>query len=183
MNLRAVTVGALLVALSMRAGVGTASPPKSRDEEEKLSSKLQHEQNPIKKAKLETQLGRLKLEQAFSAYDQGHFDQCWKLFDVYLAHMNSAWADLEASGHEAAKKPDGFKQLDIALRESRRDLGDFETHITFEERQAAEKITAQTVELRNRVLNVLFPGAAPKKKKGSLAGHGPPDFEAGKGPK
>ena len=171
------------MAFTLGAGVGIAFPRKSPDDEAKLLSRLAREQNSIKKAKLETRLGRLKLVQAFSAYDQGHFDQCWKLFDDYLARMNNAWAELVASGHEAAKKPDGFKQLDIALRESRRDLEDFETHITFDERQAAEKIHTLTVELQNRVVNALFPGEPAGKKKGSLAGSEPPDSEQGKGPK
>lgn len=182
MILRAAASGAFLFVLIMGAGVETAFPRKSHDDQAKLLSRLEREQDPVKKAKLETRLGRLKLEQAFSAYDQGHFDQCWKLFNDYLARMNDAWAELVRSGRQAVKKPDGFKELDIALRESRRDLEDFETRVTFDERQAVEKINAQTVELRGRVLDVLFPGTSGSKKKGRLAGAEPPDSEPGEGP-
>jgi hypothetical protein len=169
--------------VTLGAGAGIASPRSSHDDEAKLLQKIGHEENPVKKAKLETRLGRLKLQQAFSAYDKGNFKLCWKLLDDYFARMNSAWEDLVASGHVAARKSDGFKQLDIALRESRRDLEDFETHLTFDERQAAEKIRAKTEELHNRVLNALFPLKPPVRRKGSLAGKGAPESEPGEGPK
>jgi hypothetical protein len=184
MNIRAAAVGAfsLVLFLSANATATAIWPQKSHEDEAKLLSKLERENNPVKKAKLETKLGRLKLENAFKSYDRGQFDQCWKLLDEYMTRMNNAWADLVASGNQAARKPDGFKQLEIALRESRRDLQDFEVRITYEERQTAEKIRARTVELRARVLNALFPGAAPKRKKGSSAGSKPPASEPNKGP-
>jgi hypothetical protein len=182
MNSRA-AIAALALVLFLSASAQAIWPRESHEDEGKLLSKLEREENPVKKAKLETKLGRLKLEKAFNAYDQRQYDQCWKLLDEYMARMNNAWADLVASGREAAKRPDGFKQLEIALRESRRDLQDFETRITYVERQTAEKISAQTVELHSRVLNALFPGAAPKRKKGRLAGSQPPGSEPKKGPK
>jgi CRISPR/Cas system-associated endonuclease Cas1 len=183
MNIRAAAVGALSLVLFLSANATATAiwPQKSHEDEAKLLSKLEREKNPVKKAKLETKLGRLKLENAFEAYDKGQYDQCWKLLDEYLARMNNAWAELAASGRQAAKKPDGFKQLEIALRESRRDLHDFETRLTYAERQAAEKIAAQTVQLHSRVLSALFPGAAPKGKKGSTASDQPPGSEPKKG--
>jgi hypothetical protein len=183
MNLRSATAGACLLALTLGLGVEIAFPRKSPDDEAKLLSVLEREKNPVKKAKLETRLGRLKLQQAFSAYDQGQFDLCWKLFDDYLGHMKSAWTDLGASGREAARHPDGFKQLDIALRESGRDLEDFQTRVTFQEREAVDKIHAQTADLHNHVLDALFPGGIPAKKKGALAGKRARDSNSGKGPR
>jgi hypothetical protein len=182
MNRRAAAVGALSLALFAGAAVGFALPHKPQDPEAKLASKIARENNPVKKAKLETKLGRMKMQGAFAAYDQGQFDQCWKLLDEYLALMNQAWSDLVASGRVASKKPDGFKQLDIALRESHRDLQDFESRVGFSERQAADKISSQTVALRARVLDALFPGAVLPKKKPSLAGDARPAAQPKKGP-
>ena len=182
MSLRAAALGALSLLLFLSAGAGMAFPTEPQEQEAKLLSKIERESNPIKKAKLETKLGRLKLQQAFSSYDHGHYDLCWKLLHEYTDRMNNAWADLVASGHQAVKKPDGFKQLDIALGESRRDLQDFERRITFQERQAAEKVAAQTVELRNRVLSALFPGDGFRQKKESRVGSQPPASGRKRGP-
>lgn len=182
MNLRAAAVGALSLALMLAVGAGAASPPGPRERESELVSKIAREKNLIKKAKLETKLGRLKMQRAFEAYDEGHFDECWKLLDEYWAQMNDAWSDLVASGRVAAKKPNGFKQLDIALRESRRDLRDFETRVGYEERQAAEKIRIQTENLRARVLMALFPGSVPPKEKDDADAGKPPRSKSSRRP-
>lgn len=140
---------------------------KSRDDGAKLLAQLERENNPVKKAKIEVRLARLRLEEAIEAYSNGHYDDFWKLLGVYEEFMNKAWADLQASGRVAAKKSDGFKQLDIGLRESRRDLEDFETRITFDERQAVQKVRVRMDEIHNQVLKALFPQPPAKKKSGS----------------
>ncbi len=151
--------------LVLEATSGFSFPPKSTDKEEDLTARIAKENNPVKKAKFEIRLGELKLDRAFAAYDQGKFDECWKQLDAYLSQMRAAWETLDGSGREASKKPDGFKQLDIALRKSRRLLEDFGMRVTFEERQEVERVRKQTEELRNSVLNVLFPAPPPKKPK------------------
>ena len=171
MSVRAAALRLLLFTIIVLEGAaGIASPPKPRDTEEKLLARLQQENNPVKKAKLEVRLGRLKLDKAFDAYGRGDFEPSRKQLDAYLARMESAWATLSGSGRDASKKPDGFKELDIALRESRRVLEDFETRVTYEERPEVEKIRQQTEELQNRVLNALFPPAPAQKKKARFAG-------------
>lgn len=183
MKLRATVVAVALVpSLFLWVGTAVAIPGKSHDDEAKLSSKLEREQNPVRKAKLKIRLGRLKLEGAFSAYSKGQYEDCWKLLDEYQGFMDRAWADLQASGKIAAKKSDGFKQLDIGLRESRRDLEDFETHITFDERQAVEKVRIKTETLHNRVLSALFPAMVPKNNKLQSPGPSPPDSRQGDNP-
>jgi hypothetical protein len=165
MGVGARVAGTFLIALALGSAAGFAFPSPARENEQKLQARLDRERNPVKKAKLEVRLGRLKLRQAFDAYDRGDFKGCWKLFDAYLERMQSAWTSLAASGRQASRKPDGFKQLDIALRESRRSLADFETRVTFAEREQVEKIKRQTEQLRSRVLDALFPqGPSPKKK-------------------
>jgi hypothetical protein len=155
-----------LVPLFLLLAVTTALPAaRSHEDGPKLLSQLERETNPVKKAKLEVRLGRLRLEEAFAAYFSGKYDECWKLLGAYEEFMDRAWADLQASGRIAARKPDGFKQLDIGLRESRRDLLDFETRVTFDERQAVQKIRMKTEGLHNQVLNALFPPTPPKKHK------------------
>jgi len=140
-----------------------------------LLAELTRESNPVKKAKLEVRLARVRLAEAIDAYSGGHYDDFWKLLGAYEEFMKKAWADLQASGKIAARKPDGFKQLDIGLRESRRDLEDFETRITFDERQEVQKIRARTDEIHNQVLKALFPSAPSKKNKSGSSGEAPGD--------
>jgi len=135
--------------------------------EEKLLAHIQSEHNPVKKAKYEVRLGQLKLKQAFESYGQGDFERSRNLLDEYLRRVKDAWETLATSGREASRKPQGYKELDIALREARRELEDFETRISFEERAAVEEVRKETEDLSNRVFNALFPSAPARKRTGS----------------
>jgi hypothetical protein len=126
---------------------------------------IEREQNPVKKAKLKIRLGRVKILQAIDAYDRGNPDQCLQLLDDYLEKMNSAWADLQGSGRQAWRKPDGFKHLDIALREDTRFLEDFKHRVPFENRGPVEKVYQEAEDLRAAVLEALFPLEPPKKER------------------
>ncbi len=167
------SVGMLLVLASSALAVA----PPARDTEQQLLARVERETNPVKKAKLLIRLGRMKLDQAFDAYARGDFDACQKLMDDYYARMQDAWEVLEKSGRSAARKPEGFKELDIALREARRDLEDFETRVSYQERQSVEKVRKQTDDLRSHVLNALFPAGKPKHRK-----QAPPPNPAGSSP-
>ena len=165
MRIRPTLAAAFAPSLLLMVVTCVAVRAMAEDNEAKLATKIGQESDPVKKAKLEVKLGRLRLQEAFTSYTAGKYEDCWKRLGSYQDTMDQAWTDLQASGKSAAKKPDGFKQLDIGLRESRRDLENFETHITFAEREAVEKIRAKTEDLHNRVLKALFPVLPPRKSK------------------
>src|SRR5438034_4260620 len=95
-----------------------------QDSEEDLLARIQREQNPVKKAKYEIRLGRVKLTQAIAAYGAGDVDRCNGLVAAYLAQIKTAWTRLQSAGRNAVKKPEGFRELDIALREDARLIED-----------------------------------------------------------
>lgn len=172
---RAYAVAALLPLFLLLPGNLSSAAAEPRDEGPRLLAELNRESNPVKKAKLEVRLARVRLAEAIDAYANGRYDDFWKLLGVYEEFMKKAWADLQASGRIAARKPDGFKQLDIGLRESRRDLENFETRVTFDERQEVQKIRARTDEIHNQVLKALFPSAPSNKNKSGSPGEAPGD--------
>ncbi len=173
---------AIAVVLFFVSLTGTVDRAMARDDEPTLMSKIGRETDSVKKAKLEVKLGRVRLQSAFDAYAGGKYEDCWKLLGSYQDAMNQAWTDLQTSGKIAAKKPDGFKQLDIGLRESRRDLENFETHITFAEREVVQTVRAKTEALHNQVLKALFPSVPLKKNKSNAPGQPPKPEEKGDTP-
>ncbi len=132
------------------------------DNEQDLVARIQREQNPVKKAKYQIRLGRLKLRQANQAYDAGNFEDAQKLLAGYLAEMKEAWTTLQKSGRQAVRQPQGFKELDIALREDGRSLTDLAHRVSFQDRDPITKTSKETEEIRNEVLKALFPSEKPK---------------------
>jgi hypothetical protein len=155
-SLRIATVGAGL-AVTIGAGLVTPAPAFPIDREEDLLPRIQNEHNPVKRAKYEIRLGHLKLVQGTEACEKDDHETCSKLVAAYLDLMNNSWKDLEASGKQAVKQPSGFKELDIALREDDRILGDAQHKMPLEDREALEKVIKQIEKLHEDVLAALFP--------------------------
>src|SRR6516162_11879366 len=100
------------VAVGRRPSLGARQPESEPD----LLARFEREQNPVKKSIYATRLAQLKLQQATDAYAKDDLDQGQKLLDEYLKWVKSYWDLLKSSGRPAERKPQGFKELDIALR-------------------------------------------------------------------
>jgi len=161
--------GACALAWVAALGIVAAASPllaKQLDEQE-LEARMNSETNPTKKAKLAIQLGALKLSEAVDAYDQNQFDEGPKLIGSYCSWMKKSWELLEKSGRDASRKPQGFKDLDIALRENARRLNDLIQRTPFADRPNIEHAGAEIDALHAQVLAALFPG-------GQMKESGPP---------
>jgi hypothetical protein len=139
------------------------------DTEEQLLQRIQSEQNPVKKAKDEIKLAKLKLTQVQEAYSQGQTEGGAKLLGTYVDEIKTSWKFLQDSGRKASKQPDGFRELEIALREDVRLLQDLERRVSYFDRAPVEKAGLEVEQIRNEVLHALFPGAPPRTHKGSPA--------------
>lgn len=138
--------------------VPAASYAHHAESESELLARLANENNPAKKAKIEIRLGSLKLEQATAAYSHDQVDAGAKLLDSYLSWMKQAWNLLHQSGRDAGHRPQGFIDLDIALREASRRLGDLRMHAALGDRGPIERIGSEAEALHTQVLAALFPG-------------------------
>ncbi len=157
--LQAITLVGAWAACSALAVFGRRS-----DSEPDLLARMEREKDPIRHAKLEVRLARVKLLQAMAAMDKGDAEGSQKLLAAYLERVKSAWATLRSSGHLAAKKPAGFKELEIELREDARYLVDLKHRYTYTDRAPVEKIAQEVDQIRAEVLQSQFPTAPPGKR-------------------
>jgi hypothetical protein len=143
-----------------------------RETEEQLLERIQREHNPVKKAKYEIKLANLKLKEAQDAYKQRDVQLGSKLLEAVVEHMKSSWKILQESGRQAAKQPQGFKELDISLRQDGRLLEDLRHRVAYFDRGPVDKAAQEMERIRSEVLQALFPTvkrrapnppAAPKK--------------------
>jgi ADP-ribose pyrophosphatase YjhB (NUDIX family) len=137
---------------------GTSSAPPSETEAQ-LLARVQKEHDPVRKSKEETRLARIKLRQAIHAYEQGNTEQGAQLVSAYLGRIKDSWQTLRSSGRNAAHAPQGFKELDIELREDERLLDDLKRRVSYFERDPIEKGAKEVEQVRAEVLQALFPAA------------------------
>ncbi len=148
------------------------------DNAEDLKGRIQNEQNPVKKAKLQIRLGRLQLDQAVTIYGQGEVEQGANLLATYGSTMQAAWTTLRESGRNAARQPQGFKELEMALREGARRLEDLKHRISYFDRDPVDKVQQALAAEHNAVLKALFPTleSAPKPKSKHAPAPGAPSW-------
>jgi hypothetical protein len=158
-------LAALLICGLMASALAGRGPDKEAD----LLARLQRESDPVKKARIEIRLARLRLSEAADAYDKGNVEEADRLLSAYLERMNSAWARLKSSRRPAHKRPAGFKDLDIALREDARFLEDMKHRVSYGVRAPVERTAAEVEKLRDAVLKALFPAEPPRKSGISFA--------------
>jgi hypothetical protein len=137
-----------------------------RETEEQLMQRIQSEQNPVKKAKDEIKLSSLKLTQIRDAYSQGHIEEGAKLLGVFADTIKGSLRVLQDSGRKASKQPEGFRELEIALREDARTLQDLGRTVSYIDRPPLENAAQELEKMRNEVLHALLPGAPPRTLKG-----------------
>ena len=134
---------------------------RGQDSEAELLARIEREKKPVNKAKLEVRLGRVHLQEAISAYEKQQVPQGQKLLASFLDDMESAWSTLRTSGRNAAKKPEGFRELEIGLNEDARRLDDLRRQVFYLNRGPIEQVLSKVNALHAEVLLALFPGAAP----------------------
>ena len=139
---------------------------KGSETEEQLVQRIQREQNPVKKAKDEIKLASLKLTQVRDAYSQDHVEAGAKLLATFVGTMKTSWKVLQDSGRKASKQPEGFRELEIALREDVRTLQDLGRTVNYFDRAPLENAAQELEKMRGEVLHALFPGAPPRTIKG-----------------
>jgi len=162
---RPLTFAFLLIVLAVVFLAAASARNRRPDSEQDLLDRIQREQNPVSKSKLELRLGRLKMQQALNAYGQGRIDQGKSLLDGYLDRVKSCWQTLKRSGRNAVKQPQGFRELDIALREDSRTLEDMSKRISYFDREPVEQTMQEMNQVHDEALHALFPSlpAAPDK--------------------
>ena len=167
------------VAVGRRPSLGARQPESEPD----LLAHFEREQNPVKKSIYATRLAQLKLRQATDAYTKGDLDQGPKLLDEYLNWVKHSWDLLKSSGRPAERKPQGFKELDIALREDARHFADLEHRVPFTDREPVTKAAQEAEKIRGEVLAALFPtgesGTAAKSAGPGSKPAPPPHFRSG----
>ena len=83
--------------------------------------------------------------------------------------MKTSWKLLQDSGRKASKQPEGFRELEISLREDVRSLQDLGRTVSYFDRAPLVNAAQELEQMRAEVLHALFPGDKPRTGKGSPA--------------
>lgn len=164
LNLRLVTAAACLALLGQQFVY--AAPGQNQDKESKLTVRIESEQNPGRKARLQLRLAKLKLAGADKAYRARDFDEGRKFLQQYLGQIRASWATLQRADNGVRKHLGAYKKLEISLREDDRFLEDLSRRVPYPESETVKAIAKESTAVHNEVLEAIFPVGLPPKSRG-----------------
>lgn len=123
---------------------------------DELRQKLARESDPDDRAKITVKIGEKLLKKIGKAFKKGAVDDGEKLLVDYLEAIHKSYDELKESGRDARRKPKGFKDLEIHLRRSHRELQELGNILTFEERGPINEAMADLETLRHDLLQNLM---------------------------
>jgi hypothetical protein len=132
-------------------------PAHAQEHLETLQAKFDRETDPVKKAKKFPKLGEEEFKALHAAIQSGNLAQAAHLAGRYRDQARVAHAGLEAAGIDAVKKPGGFQQLQISVRESIFKLRNLIPLLPLAERAPFAAVQHDLEAINRKLLRELFP--------------------------
>jgi hypothetical protein len=129
---------------------------------------FRRENDPVRKAKLMPRLGDAEFEVIRSDTEAGEYDTALQLLENYRDEVVSTQKALEAKGIDPEKKPAGFKELQISVRESLHRLSEILADMTADQQASFEKVRKELELINRSLVRHLFPrqpGSSPEEDK------------------
>lgn len=153
-------VSVLSVVKKLTAAVllaGMFSPLAARDRLDKSLEKYQQETDPVHKARALAKLAKPQIDLARKQLNAGHDVASLNTLEKFRDECKETFAALKATGIDAQKKPNGFKQLQIAIRKSIYSLNDLILVLPTDKRIFFRAVRTDLENIQNQLIDALFP--------------------------
>jgi len=135
-----------------------------------LRARFARESNPVQRARLMPQLGDEEFRQISAAVAAGRLPDAVAILKKYREEVQSCEKGLNASGIDAEKHSAGFKQLEISLRETQRDLDEIIVGLPGDEQAPFIDARKELSEVSQRLMKKLFPHEPPEDPRPAKSG-------------
>ena len=128
--------------------------------QDRLTVKLtryQQETDPVRKARALAKLGDDQIALARKQLKDGEDVASLQTLEQYRDEVQQTAAGLKATGIDAEKKPAGFKELQISLREIVRRIDDLILTLPVDKRPFFREVRSDLAKTQNDLIDALFP--------------------------
>jgi hypothetical protein len=147
----------LLLTGALAPAAGAETEESRAKELQAERAKLQKETDPVDRAKIGVKISDILVEDVGDAVRQGNLTEMEIQLTAYAETIENAQKSLVDSGRDAVKKPAGFKELEIALRQHIRRFDELSRLLNLQSRVPLEKTKDLATGIRNKLLKALFP--------------------------
>jgi hypothetical protein len=153
------------VCVAAIAALALFTPLAAQDRMAMESARYDQEIDPVRKARALVKLGADQVEQSKKQLNDGEDEASLHTLEQYrdeIQHMTDA---LKATGVDAEKKPAGFKELQISVRENIRRIDDLILTLPVDKRPFFREVRADLVKTQNDLIDALFPRQPDRSEK------------------
>jgi biotin operon repressor len=120
-------------------------------------AQYEHEPDPIRKAKELAKFGDDQISLASRQFKSGDDVGSLHTLEQYRDEVLATFQALKATGVNVEKKPAGFKELQISLRQTTRHMDGLIFTIPVDKRPFFQEVRADIGRMQNDLMDVLFP--------------------------
>jgi hypothetical protein len=153
----------LCVSIALPAQTRASSPA---DHLAEYKEKFDRETDPVHKAKALAKLGEAQIADFTRKETANDTEGAFLTLTTYRDEVRSVFDGLKATGNDAEKKPDGFKELQIHLRKAVWGLDRAAQLVPTERRAEFHDIHEELTRIQNDLIQMLFPREPGGKKSG-----------------
>jgi len=137
----------------------------AQDEFLKQRAEYEAESNPVDKAKILARLGSHELAAVRALLNEGDEEKALAALQRYRDAIRDTTESLAATGINAARRPAGFKELQISLRQSIRRLDDLILSLQQDVRPWFRAVRSDLETAENTLIDRLFPAPPPRRPR------------------
>ncbi len=124
---------------------------------DQLRHQFQQENEPVRQAKLFPKLGDALIRQVKKDADARDYPAALESLREYRDDSRRVIDALKATGRNAEKKSAGFRELEIHLRKSLRDVNAIVVSLPYDQKQPFEPAQRELEEMDQELIHMLFP--------------------------
>jgi hypothetical protein len=143
--------------IAVIAGLSLCSPLGAQDRLNDDLSRYQHEGDPVRKARLLAKFGDEQVELAKRQLKEEHEVDSLHTLERYRDEVRDTIMALNGMGVDAERKPAGFKELQISLRETIRRIDDLIFTLSVDKRPFFREVRNDLFADQNKLIDELFP--------------------------
>jgi hypothetical protein len=122
-----------------------------------LRSRFENETDPVRMAKLLGPLGEAEFRDILKDTESDNFGGALAIFQQYRDEAQACQKALEGKEPDPEKHPNGFKQLQISLRQSLRRLSDIIVDLPADDQKPFLDVRRDLEQMDRQLIHELFP--------------------------
>lgn len=145
------------IRVAVVAALGLCVPLAAQDRLSESLARYQHEADPVRKSRDLVKLGDDQVDLARKQLKEGQDVASLHTLEQYRDEVHDSIAALNGMGVDAERKPSGFKELQISLRETIRKIDDLILTLDVDKRPFFRAVRNDLFTDQNQLIDELFP--------------------------